>query len=453
MYEKCLRNLFAIHVVRPGIENSARMATIFHHPELQYKVIHVAGTNGKGSTTFKISNILHDAGLKVGAFTSPHIYSFRERFRVNGSMISKDDTCRIVDRIMTSCAKEGISPTFFEVCTQLAFLHFAEQGCEYAVIETGLGGRLDSTNIVQPVASVITSIGWDHMAILGNSLEEIAGEKAGIIKSGVPVIVGPNVDGFESIKRTVKKVNTNLFPFPEGESNKSYAEKNSLLSKLVVKLLQKEGKIDPKYIINESILNNDPPLRYQQLTQGQLGVFLERLNGKFTHLPAAVIVDSAHNQSALEAVVHKLSLQFPKIPVRVCVGLSHERSPSVLEPIFTILGTTGSKQLRAFTYMSNNHPRVKPETHFLSEVNKMPLEGADWVAEMSSKLSSQKRGISLKNVLSESVSQAAAECGVVLITGTFFVMKDVMHTFNLGPQEQDTDSIEMNEGRMDNLKG
>eukprot|EP01067_Filipodium_phascolosomae_P005502 Filipodium_phascolosomae@DN3574_c0_g1_i1.p1 len=138
-----------------------------------------------------------------------------------------------------------------------------------------------------------------------------------------------------------------------------------------------------------------------------------------------------------------LSLQFPDAPVRVCVGLSHERTPSVLEPIFTILGETGTKQLRALNYISNNHPRVKPVDEFLSEVDKLELEGSPpWVAEMSSKLSCQQAGgRSLSDVVSDSAFQAADECGVVLITGTFFVMKDVMHTLDLGPKEEDIDAI------------
>eukprot|EP01067_Filipodium_phascolosomae_P007950 Filipodium_phascolosomae@DN6671_c0_g1_i1.p1 len=179
---------------------------------------------------------------------------------------------------MAGCGKEDISPSFFEVCTHLAFIYFAEQACDFAVIETGLGGRLDSTNIVKPVASVISSIGWDHMAILGNSLEEIAAEKAGIIKIGVPVVAGPGVDGFVSIKNAVKNARTRMFHVPENASNTSYAENNNLLSKLLVHLLQKEGVIDPKYVINETILRKNPPLRYQQLTEGQVEALLERRN-------------------------------------------------------------------------------------------------------------------------------------------------------------------------------
>lgn len=158
------------------------------HPERGLKCVHVAGTNGKGSTSHFIASILHEAGYKVGLHTSPHLKDFRERFRINGEMIPEPTVTRFVEEYRK--ALEPIDASFFEWGVALAFWWFQHEKVDIAVIETGMGGRLDSTNVVTPEVSVITTIGLDHMEFLGNTLEAIAGEKAGIIKPGIPVIIG-----------------------------------------------------------------------------------------------------------------------------------------------------------------------------------------------------------------------------------------------------------------------
>ncbi len=160
----------------------------FGHPHRQFKTIHVAGTNGKGSCSHTIAAILQSAGYKVGLYTSPHLVDFRERIRVNGLMVSEEYVIEFVEN--ERAFFEPLHPSFFELTTAMAFKYFAEQHVDIAVIEVGLGGRLDCTNIITPVLSIITNISFDHTQFLGNTLAEIAAEKAGIIKQGVPVVVG-----------------------------------------------------------------------------------------------------------------------------------------------------------------------------------------------------------------------------------------------------------------------
>lgn len=158
------------------------------NPENKFKSIHVAGTNGKGSTSHALASILQEVGYKVGLYTSPHLKSFTERIRVNGQEITQEAVIEFVEN--HKGFMEEISPSFFEMTVALAFDYFAEQKVDIAVVEVGMGGRLDSTNVITPLLSIITNIGLDHVQFLGTTLEEIAGEKAGIIKDGVPVIIG-----------------------------------------------------------------------------------------------------------------------------------------------------------------------------------------------------------------------------------------------------------------------
>ncbi len=173
---------------KEGLSNTHVLDNYFGHPHQSYPTIHVAGTNGKGSTSHTLAAILQQAGYRVGLFTSPHLTDFRERIRVNGVMIPKQ---RVVDFVEHERKFfEPLHPSFFELTTALAFLFFKEQQVDVAVIEVGLGGRLDCTNIIQPLLSVITNISFDHTQFLGNTLEKIASEKAGIIKPQTPVVIG-----------------------------------------------------------------------------------------------------------------------------------------------------------------------------------------------------------------------------------------------------------------------
>lgn len=173
---------------KPGLEGVSALSAAFGNPHRQLRCIHVAGTNGKGSTSSLIAASLTASGHRTGLYTSPHLLDFRERIRIDGQMITEEEVTDFVERYRAM--SPGLKPSFFELTTVMAFEWFARQEVDYAVIEVGLGGRLDSTNIITPLISVITNISLDHTALLGDTLPQIASEKAGIIKPGVPVIIG-----------------------------------------------------------------------------------------------------------------------------------------------------------------------------------------------------------------------------------------------------------------------
>ena len=179
---------------KEGLYNTIMLDEHFGRPRTKYKTIHIAGTNGKGSCSHTIAAILQASGYKVGLYTSPHLKDFRERIRVNGESISKDYVVDFVEN--ERCFFEPLQPSFFELTTALAFKYFAECNVDIAVVEVGLGGRLDCTNIITPILSIITNISFDHTQFLGDTLDKIAKEKAGIIKNGIPIIIG------ESVKET-----------------------------------------------------------------------------------------------------------------------------------------------------------------------------------------------------------------------------------------------------------
>ena len=205
---------------KEGLDNTLVLDEHYGYPHQQYKTIHVAGTNGKGSCSHTIASVLQEAGYKVGLYTSPHLVDFRERIKVNGVIISEEEVVEFVEEFIrwnTSCNNcsnlapqtshpaPRISPSFFELTTALAFKHFAGQKVDIAVIEVGLGGRLDCTNIITPILSVITNISFDHTGFLGNTLAQIAAEKAGIIKPNVPVVIGEYTDDTRLVFETKAK--------------------------------------------------------------------------------------------------------------------------------------------------------------------------------------------------------------------------------------------------------
>lgn len=198
---------------KANLDNTLALDAYFNHPHKNFKTVHVAGTNGKGSVSHSIASVLQKSGLKVGLYTSPHLRDFRERIKINGQMISES---AVVDFIANHKAKfEELKPSFFEMTVALAFEYFAIEKVDIAVIEVGLGGRLDSTNIISPLVSIITNISKDHTNLLGNDICDIAKEKAGIIKAGVPVVIGERQEFVEDVFKEIAQ---------ERESNILFAE-------------------------------------------------------------------------------------------------------------------------------------------------------------------------------------------------------------------------------------
>lgn len=220
---------------KEGLGNTIALDNHLGNPHRLYKTIHVAGTNGKGSTSHTLAAILQKAGMKVGLYTSPHLVDFRERIRINGIQVPEQ---YVVDFVKDNREFfEPLHPSFFELTTAMAFKYFAEQNVDIAVIEVGLGGRLDCTNIISPVLSVITNISFDHTGFLGDTLEKIAGEKAGIIKPGTPVVIGEYTDETKPVfVKKAEEMNAPItfaqdkagdYPMPEFELHGACQEKNA----------------------------------------------------------------------------------------------------------------------------------------------------------------------------------------------------------------------------------
>ena len=188
---------------KPTIANTIALCNALGNPEKKFKSVHVAGTNGKGSTSHQLAAIFQAAGYKTGLYTSPHLKDFRERIKVNGQEIPEQNVIDFTEKHQTLFEK--IKPSFFEMTVAMAFDYFANEKVEIAIVEVGMGGRLDSTNIIQPELCLITNISFDHQAYLGNSLEEIAREKAGIIKKEVPVVIASTQPAIQSVFEGIAK--------------------------------------------------------------------------------------------------------------------------------------------------------------------------------------------------------------------------------------------------------
>lgn len=233
---------------KKDLTNTIELCKRLGNPQLGFKSVHIAGTNGKGSTSHMLAAILQTAGYKTGLYTSPHLKDFRERIRINGQMISEQT---VIDFVAHHRADfEEIAPSFFEMTVALAFDVFAKEKVDIAIVEVGLGGRLDSTNIITPLLSVITNIGWDHMNMLGDTLQLIAGEKAGIIKPGIPVVIGENQP--ETAQVFIDKAKQEGSPIQFASDAWTIEEKSKVKS-------QKSKIHDKPELLELNITQNSPP--------------------------------------------------------------------------------------------------------------------------------------------------------------------------------------------------
>lgn len=258
---------------KKDLVNISRLCEFLGNPEKKFKSIHIAGTNGKGSTSHMLAAILQTAGYKTGLYTSPHLKDFRERFRIDGEMIPKELVMDFTERIQPVI--EEINPSFFEITVAMAFDFFARASVDIAVVEVGLGGRLDSTNIIKPEVSVITNIGWDHMNILGNSLEEIAFEKGGIIKENTPVIIGEVLPETKPVfEKIAREKNTTLIFANENEYAAEWQYKHHELEVMVA-----ENKTDERLTYHL-----DLPGYYQTKNLVTVLATIKQLNKKEWHI-------------------------------------------------------------------------------------------------------------------------------------------------------------------------
>lgn len=284
---------------KPGLGNITKLCAFFGNPQDRIKTIHIGGTNGKGSTSNMLASVLQEAGYKVGIYNSPHLIDFTERIKVNGQNCTKEFVYGFIQKLKELPA--DIRPSFFEFTTIMAFEYFAQQNVDFAVIEVGLGGRLDSTNIIRPLVSAITNVALDHQNILGNTVEEIATEKAGIIKKNTTVISG---DESETVKSVIRnKASEQNAPFVDAtlieteapsDLKGNYQKKNTKVVLALIEELRNLGIEIPQESIENGLLN-------VQKNTGFIGRWFE-----FSKDPL-IICDTAHNQAGLQEVFAQLN--------------------------------------------------------------------------------------------------------------------------------------------------
>lgn len=286
---------------KPGLQNMQRLMLAMGNPHTQFRSIHIAGTNGKGSTAHLLAAILQSAGYRVGLYTSPHLVDYRERIRTDGKMIPKCEVTCFVRRHKTLL--EDVRPSFFETTTAMAFSWFARQKVNIAVVEAGLGGRLDSTNIIKPCLSIITNIGLDHTEFLGSTLSQIAAEKAGIIKNGVPVVIGERNSDTASVFVSKAEATGSPLVFADERETEAdcecqlkgvYQQKNIRTVLAAIDVLRQQGWSVSDEAVRQGLLHvcdlTGLQGRWQQLTY----------NGK------RVILDTGHNSHGVRAYIDDL---------------------------------------------------------------------------------------------------------------------------------------------------
>lgn len=368
---------------KADLANTIKLCSSLGDPQNRFKSIHIAGTNGKGSVSHMLSAILQTAGYTTGLYTSPHLKDFRERIKVNGKMISEDFVVAFTEKIKPLA--EEIEPSFFEITVAMAFEYFAEQKVDIAVIETGLGGRLDSTNIISPELSVITNIGWDHMQLLGDSLEKIAGEKAGIIKQGIPVVIGEVLPVTRAIfeqaakeknapisiateKRRVMGWNWTVHELvvkvaeAQHEDHKIYStdqqgiyQKKNLLTVLeaVSQLRQKGWKIDDKTV--------HKGLQHTKKITGLHGRW------EIIHTKPMVVIDVAHNADGISQLLQQVEVT-PHNQLHIITGMVKDKE---IDKILTMLPRNAE-----YYFTKAQIPRALPEIELLEKALKINLKGA-----------------------------------------------------------------------------
>ncbi|QJD80028.1 bifunctional folylpolyglutamate synthase/dihydrofolate synthase [Spirosoma rhododendri] len=329
--------------IKPGLGNTLRLCEALGNPQQQFRSIHVAGTNGKGSSSHMLAAIYQSAGYRVGLYTSPHLKSFTERIRISGVPIAEESVAQFVVDHQTLI--EAVEPSFFEVTVAMAFDYFARQQVDLAIIEVGLGGRLDSTNVITPAVSLITNIGYDHTDILGTTLAEIAGEKGGIIKSGIPAVVSETQAETESVFRQIAKDKGAGITFADQQwqvvdagllNGKRQLRVTDTTGHDYALLLDLVGGYQVKNVAGVlstvAEVAGEWPVTPQQIASGLANVVgLTGLKGRFQQLRdmPRVIVDTAHNQPGLAALFDTI-YSLPYRTLHLVVGLVADKDRSAV---------------------------------------------------------------------------------------------------------------------------
>ncbi|MBC8464187.1 MAG: bifunctional folylpolyglutamate synthase/dihydrofolate synthase [Bacteroidetes bacterium] len=377
---------------KADIGNIVAACEKLNNPHQQFKSIHIAGTNGKGSTAHMLASILQEAGYKTGLYTSPHLKDFRERIRVNGIMISERKVIDFVSNNKNWFAKIGMS--FFEMTVAMAFDHFAKEQVDIAIIETGLGGRLDSTNILSPELCVITNIGLDHTALLGNTLEAIAQEKAGIIKANTPVVIGRKQKETKSVfqeKAEALKAPLSYATSTDLDSDLQgfYQKENIATAVSSIRKLQKSGwKIQEEHIQNglQKVIKNTGILgRWQILKQKPL-----------------TICDTGHNEDGISNILEQLK-KTPHKTLHFIFGTVNDKNTS---PILEMLPKNAS-----YYFCQANIPRALSKETLCSLARKEGLKGTFYPSVQDAFQTAQSR---------------AQNKDLIFIGGSTFVVAEVL---------------------------
>jgi dihydrofolate synthase/folylpolyglutamate synthase len=404
---------------KEDLHNTIALCDAIGNPQTKFKSIHIAGTNGKGSTSHMLAAILQQAGYKTGLYTSPHLKDFRERIRINGEMVNEDFVVDFVER--TRVLSEAIQPSFFELTVAMAFEYFVAQQVDIAVIETGLGGRLDSTNIITPILSVITNIGYDHMNILGDSLEKIAAEKAGIIKKQVPVVIGEYMPETKEIFiNKARDLHAPIF-FAQDEYKVSNIKYNiKLLSCHVTNTIQgitKHVELDLNGLYQvknictvlcaEGILiqqgfsiSNEVEKKALKQVKALTGLY-----GRWDVLSdhPAIIMDVAHNEDGIRQLLQQLTVvRKPSARLHIVLGMVKDKE---ITKVLSLLPRD------AQYYFCNAHiERALPYAELRDQANHLGLVG---------------EGYDDVNVAINTAKRIAGEDDLIIVCGSVFLVAEV----------------------------
>ncbi len=396
---------------KEGLYNTHALDEHFGHPHKSYKTIHIAGTNGKGSCSHTIAAILQSAGYKVGLYTSPHLVDFRERIRVNGECISEERVIKFVEEERNFF--EPLQPSFFELTTALAFKYFEEQTVDIAVIEVGLGGRLDCTNIITPLLSVITNISFDHTQFLGNTLALIAGEKAGIIKHGVPCVIGEYTD--ETRKVFEQKAAEECSPIVFAQDNKMESDVDFEL-KGAYQAKNRNTILNAVNILKRSLHIDDNAVK-----EGFAKVCeLTGLAGRWQTLSVSplVICDTGHNLAGWEYLAPQIKDTFDKRRIEN----SSEGNDCTLRIVF---GMVDDKDIHSVM-----HLLPKNATYYFCQASTHRAIKAEKVAQMAQEAGLQGAHFQSVKEAYDKAMEDSSQNDFIFVGGSSYVVADLLTAWN-----------------------
>jgi dihydrofolate synthase/folylpolyglutamate synthase len=381
---------------KADLNNTKAICKLLDNPENKFKSVHVAGTNGKGSTSHMLAAVLQSAGYKVGLYTSPHLKDFRERIKINGRMIPKKYVMNFVDKYKNDFEK--INPSFFEWSTGLAFDYFAKEKVDIAIIETGLGGRLDSTNVISPLLSIIINISYDHQNLLGNTLKEIAYEKAGIIKQNGIIVIGEKQKETKNFFQKKAKEKNALLLYAE-----DYANAKNISCEL--KGIYQEKNI-PTVLVASEILNHQGyEISSKAVAKGLKDVCkLTGLRGRWEVLSKKplIVADIAHNEAGIKEVFKQVkTIKYKKL--HVVFGTVNDKD------IQKILSLLPKKAI--YYFCKANIPRALDENILSEKAKTIRLNGKTFDNVK------QALGTAKKNAFSNDF---------ILVTGSAFVVAEAI---------------------------